>query len=335
MPERPGCGVLVVGARERIVACTAVAAALLHTTTARLKKASLKTLPAPLPELIRAAAKSGKAAADQAMEIESPRGGVTALRASLVPLKARGAAQVVVVLSRLTAPPPFEQHLRRLDRLASLGTLSASMAHEIKNGMVAVKTFVELLAEKRQEAELTGVVRRELERINTILTQMLRLAAPKAAAFTTLRAHELLDRSLRLLQHQLGAKMISLQKHYQAQPDAVRGDDAQLLQAFMNLLLNAIEAMDANGVLTVTTELSDDGKGARVLKIHVQDTGAGIPPENLSLVFEPFFTTKKDGTGLGLAISQRIALEHQGTIEVRSEIAKGSTFTLSLPAEAP
>ena len=331
---RPGCGVLVVNARERIIICTSEAAAHLHARASRLKNASLKSLPAPLPELIRTAAKSGQAVTNREIEVRTSRG-ATMLRASIVPVKSRAAAHVIVALDRVISAPDFEQHLRRLDRLASLGALSASMAHEMKNGMVAIKTFVDLLAQKNPEAELTGVVGRELARINNILTQMLRLASPKAAAFATLHAHELLDHSLRLLQHQISAKNISLGKNYQGQQDTVRGDDAQLQQALMNLLLNAIEAMDANGVLTVGTELAHDAKGARVLKIHIQDTGLGIARENLARLFEPFFTTKVNGTGLGLAITRRIVLEHQGSIEVQSEIAKGSTFTLSLPALEP
>ncbi len=331
---RPGGGVLVINARERIVVCTGEAAAHLRARASRLKHASLKSLPAPLPELIRAAARSGEAVTNREMEIKTSRGAAT-LRASVVPVKSRTAAHVVVVLDRPVSGPDFEQNLRRLDRLASLGALSASMAHEMKNGMVAIKTFVDLLAQKNQEAELAGLAGRELERINTILTQMLRLASPKAAAFTTLHAHELLDHSLRLLQHQISTKTISLRKNYQGQPDTVRGDGAQLQQAFMNLLLNAIEAMEPNGVLTVGTELAGAAKGARVLKIHIQDTGLGIARENLARLFEPFFTTKVNGTGLGLAISRRIALEHQGSIEVQSEIAQGSIFTLTLPAVEP
>jgi signal transduction histidine kinase len=100
-----------------------------------------------------------------------------------------------------------------------------------------------------------------------------------------------------------------------------------LQQVFMNLLLNSIEAMDTNGVLTVSTEIT----GGKQMHIQIQDTGVGIAPENQARLFEPFFTTKINGTGLGLAISKRIALEHQGVIAVRSETAKGSTFTLSLP----
>jgi signal transduction histidine kinase len=328
--EGPACGIIVVGARERIVVCTGEAAAYLRARAARLKNASINLLPAPLPELIRAAAKSGKAVTSREIEIKARRGGPATLRAGILPVKSRALSQVIVVLHPASAPL-VELNMRRLDRLASLGMLAASMAHEIKNGMVAIKTFVDLLALKNQEAELTDIVGRELQRINVIVTQMLRLAAPKATTFTTVHIHDLLDHSLRLLQHQIGAKMISLHKNYQAAPDTVRGDDAQLQQMFMNLLLNAIEAMGANGGLTVNTEIAADGQ-QRLLKIHIQDTGVGVAPENLGRLFEPFFTTKKNGTGLGLAISKRIALEHQGEIHLQSAVNQGSTFTLSLPA---
>jgi signal transduction histidine kinase len=223
------------------------------------------------------------------------------------------------------------EKLQRLDQLANLGMLSAGMAHEIKNGMVAIKTFVDLLLEKNQDAELGEVVRHELERINAIATQMLQMAAPGLANFKTVHIHEVLDHSLRLLQPQVGGKLIAVKKNYRAESDAVRGDDAQLQQTFMNLFLNALEAMGPNGTLTIGTEIASGENGARSLKIKIQDTGAGIQAENLPKLFEPFFTTKKNGTGLGLAICQRIAVEHHGAIEVRSETGKGSTFSISLP----
>jgi signal transduction histidine kinase len=223
------------------------------------------------------------------------------------------------------------EKMQRLDRLANLGMLSAGMAHEIKNGMVAIKTFVDLLLEKNQNAELGEVVRHELERINAIVTQMLRIATPGHTAFKTVRVHEVLDHSLRLLQPQVSGKLIAVKKNYRAESDAVRGDDAQLQQTFMNLFLNALEAMGTNGTLTISTEIDTGAKGARSLKIKIQDTGMGIAPENLAHLFEPFFTTKKNGTGLGLAICQRIAMEHHGAIEVQSETNKGSTLSVSLP----
>ena len=324
-------GVLVVGAGERIVACTGEAAAHLHLEAAQLKNASINSLPVPLPEWIRAAAKSGDGVTNQEIEINTLRAETATLHASILPVQMGDSAHVVVVLNNLTSAPVFELNMRRLDRLASLGTLSASMAHEIKNGMVAVKTFVDLLAQKNQEAELTDVVQRELKRINAIVSQMLRFAASKSASHAPVRVHDLLEHSLRLFQHQISAKMILLRKDFRAQSDTVRGDEPQLQQVFMNLMLNAIEALGPGGVLMVATEIGDDAKGARHLKIYIQDNGVGISPENLSRIFEPFFTTKKDGTGLGLAIVKRIAQEHNGKIAVQSEIAKGSTFTLSLP----
>jgi len=103
----------------------------------------------------------------------------------------------------------------------------------------------------------------------------------------------------------------------------------------MNLLLNAIEAVGVNGTLTVSTEIAGEKPRERRMRIHIQDTGMGIAPENLSRLFEPFFTTKKNGTGLGLAICQRIVREHGGDITAQSEVKKGATFSISLPALSP
>jgi signal transduction histidine kinase len=170
-----------------------------------------------------------------------------------------------------------------------------------------------------------------LKRIDGLATQMLRLASPRQAAFATVQVHPLLDHSLRLVQHQISGKLISLRRDYKAETDAVCGDDAQLQQAFMNLLFNAIEAMGANGILTVGTKIVFSENDGRKLLVQIQDSGTGIAPENLGRLFEPFFTTKKNGTGLGLAITRRVALEHRGSVEVQSETGKGSTFSISLP----
>ena len=230
--------------------------------------------------------------------------------------------------------PATAEKIRRLDRLANLGMLSASMAHEIKNGLVAIKTFVDLLLEKNPDSELGEVVRHELDRVNAIVTQILRIASPGPASFKAVRSHELLEHSLRLLQPQASVKLIKLQKNYRAKPDTVHGDDAQLQQVLMNLLLNALDAMGPNGTLTVGTDIGKAEDGASVVKIQIQDTGTGIAPENASRLFEPFFTTKKNGTGLGLAICQRIIQEHRGIILAESEAGRGSTFSVHLPVNA-
>ena len=225
----------------------------------------------------------------------------------------------------------LQDNLRRLDRLANLGLVAASAAHEIKNGLVAINTYVEVLVEQGKDREMAEVVRRELKRIDLLVTQMLRYAQPKPAAQTDVPVHSLLDHVLRLLEHQMSGRMITLKREYRAQPDVVRGDESQLQQAFMNLLLNGVEAISSNGELSVITEIAPDTADGRRLKIHFCDTGIGIKPEDLPRLFETFFTTKKHGTGLGLAISRRVAEEHGGRIEVQSEPGRGSTFTFSLP----
>ncbi|HVU27737.1 MAG TPA: ATP-binding protein [Verrucomicrobiae bacterium] len=230
----------------------------------------------------------------------------------------------------LHSTPGSEEKIQRLDRLARIGLLSASMAHEIKNSLAVVKVYADLLAQKNPNAELTNVVTHELQRINEMVTQILRFAAPKRTVFAPVKIHGLLDQSLRLLQHQISAKLIALERDYQAAQETIHGDEAQLQQVLMNLLLNAIEAMSANGTLTVATKNIEES-GTRKLQIQIRDTGVGIAPENLPRLFEPFFTTKRNGTGLGLLISQRIVREHGGTIEAHSETGKGSTFSLIFP----
>jgi len=227
----------------------------------------------------------------------------------------------------------LQANLCRLDRLANLGLVSASLAHEIKNGLVAVKIYVEMQIEKGGQTEMADMVRRELQRIDGLATQMLRLSAPKSGTLAKVRVHAVLDHSLRLLEHQLDGRLIRLQRDYRAAPDTVRGDESQLQQAFMNLVLNAVEAIGSNGKLTVRTEIFADAAGRPGLKIFFEDTGPGITAEHLTRLFEPFFTTKQNGTGLGLAISRRVAEDHQGTIEVVSEAGRGSTFIVSLAAE--
>ncbi len=226
----------------------------------------------------------------------------------------------------------LQENLRRLDRLANLGLVSASVAHEIKNGLVSINVFIELLLQKGDDPEMTTVVRRELKRIDSLVTQMLRFAAPKPRAFADTRVHQVLDHSLRLLEHQMSGAMITLERRFQAENDLLRADESQLQQAFMNLLLNAVEAVGNNGTLTIATGMARGVDGTQRLNVSIRDTGLGITPENLAHLYEPFFTTKKNGTGLGLSITRRIVEEHRGTIEVQSEPGRGSTFIISLLA---
>ena len=238
----------------------------------------------------------------------------------------------VVVLHDLTPVHKLEHNIHRLDRLANIGTLSASLAHEIKNALVAVRTFVDILLEKNQDAELAEVVSREMKRINSLISQMLRVAHPARQVFGTVRVHELLEQCLRLMRHPVQEKLIKVTRHFEAQTDVITGNEFQLEQAFMNLLLNALEAMGPNGELHISTRvLTAESSDPARLHICFRDTGIGIPPENMGRLFDTFFTTKKNGTGLGLSITRRIIEEHHGEVTVESEINRGTIFCVTLP----
>ncbi len=244
---------------------------------------------------------------------------------------------LLLVLQEVFVSDSAEENLRRQDRLAGLGTLSATMAHEIKNALVAGKTFLDLLLEKHEDNELTEIVRKEMDRIDSIVTQILRYSAHSRQSFVETSVHEVLEDSLRLVTPKLDGQTIRLEKSFTASPDLIHGSSYQLQQAFVNLFLNAVDAMPSNGQLKITTALIEktpptaDENNGRV-QVTVADTGTGITPENLARLFQPFFTTKRTGTGLGLATTQRIFHEHGGTISVQSRIGRGTQFTIDLPA---
>lgn len=335
-------GVIVVDARGMVTALSEEARQMLGLGVPSNDGVPIEALPAPLQGFIREGLSSGARVAGRQIDLADEKRGVITLRVGAVPLQA-GAERpgLVVVVNDVTATKRIEQNLWHYDRLADVGALSASTAHEIKNALVAGKTFVDLLLEKHEDAELVDVVRREMGRIDAIVTRTLRFVGPTPPNFVEVSLHEVVEHSLQLVQPQLTGKSIALEQSFRATPDWVRGDDRQLQQAFVNLFLNAMEAMEPNGTLTVATEAvrpgpgqarrTDPGAQAQV-GVTIRDTGAGIAPEHLARLFQPFFTTKPTGTGLGLAITRHIIEEHHGQISVRSEVNRGTTFQVLLPA---
>jgi two-component system sensor histidine kinase HydH len=161
---------------------------------------------------------------------------------------------------------------------------------------------------------------------------MLKFAAPAQAALGPVSLHEVLEHSLRLAQRQMQTQGLTLHRSFQAAPDLVEGNEFELQQALVNLLLNAVEATPPGGSITVGTErVLNDSAPAR-LRVVIRDTGTGIAPENLGRLFQTFFTTKPNGTGLGLAVTQRIIRGHRGSISAESEPGKGTSFSILLPA---
>ncbi len=241
---------------------------------------------------------------------------------------------VIVAVYDLTSVQEVSSNLTQLVGLASIGTNAAELAHEIKNAMVAINTFVDLLVSKHQNDELAPIVSREIHRIDHIVAQMLRVSKPMPAELRPVRIHDLLDHALTMAQHRLSAAGIELVRRFDADPDAIRGEAGQLEQAFLNLIYNAVDAMGRHGTLTVSTQLISALERAPIVRLSFGDTGVGIGPEEMEQLFVPFRTTKPNGNGLGLVVTQRIVVNHGGTIQVTSRPGGGTTFTLELPSAA-
>ena len=330
-------GVILVDGKQKVASLNDRAQELLALKTRGTKSPAWTALPAELRAMVREARVTGRSPADRQLELRAGRRGPVRLRVSAVPVRAgRKNSGVLLVLNDLTPVRQMKRHLQQLDRLASIGTLAAGMAHEIKNALVAGKTFVDLLLEKHQDAELVEVVRREMARIDALVSQMRKFAGPAPPSFSRVRLHEVVEHSLRLLWPQLEGKKVSVNRSLLAAPDTLHGDESQLQQACVNLFLNALDALAPNGTLAIATENSPPGAtvGGAQLRLTIKDDGVGIAPENLARLFEPFFTTKPSGTGLGLLITRQIIQEHRGAISVQSEPGKGTAFHILLPASA-
>lgn len=226
--------------------------------------------------------------------------------------------------------------LQRLQSLANLGRLSASTVHELKNAMVGVRTFVHLLIERHPDDDLATLANRELERIETIVSHTLRYAAAGMSAPASVNVNQALQFALRLVHPKLHGKAILVQTYLDAHLHEVHAVEGKLHQIFVNLFLNAIEAMSQQGTLTVQTENSPASSTAPAsVRILVKDDGKGLPASDGDRIFEPFFTTKPDGTGLGLAITWDIVEEFGGSIRTLGHGGRGATFEILLPTRSP
>lgn len=230
----------------------------------------------------------------------------------------------------------MQAHLVQSEKLASLGKLAAGIAHEINNPLGGILIYSHLLLEDTDETNprydnLKKIVK-ETTRCKDIVKGLLQFARPKDPEMILTDINELLENSLSMMERQVLFQNINLKKNYSPDLPRIVADSAQLQQVFINIIINAAEAMDGDGTLSIRTFLGEDGKS---IQIEFTDTGHGIKEEDKKRLFEPFFSTKEvgKGTGLGLAISYSIIQKHEGEIKVSSQEGKGSTFTVIIPVK--
>jgi signal transduction histidine kinase len=232
--------------------------------------------------------------------------------------------------------------LRRADRLSSLGLLTAGLAHEIRNPLVAIRTFTQLLPERYNDAEFRegfqGLALKEVDRICGLINDLLSFARPSRPNVAEENMNDVVDGITRILETEAKEKGVEIIRDFSLNLPKVWIDREQMKQVFMNLILNAIQAMREGGSIFISTRLisrDESGQSGQFVQVEVRDTGVGIPAENLDHIFDPFFTSKDEGSGLGLSISHQIVQEHGGYVTVESKVGVGTTFFINLPTGKP
>ena len=247
-----------------------------------------------------------------------------------------------LIFQDITRFKEMEEQMKRLDKMAAINQLAAGMAHEIRNPLTSLSGSIQMLKSEltlqSHQERLMDIILRESERLNALITDFLLFAQPPRTDRTVSNLKNILEETVELLVHSPSYhEEIRIRYPHPLEDIRVLVDPDQMKQVFWNLILNAVQAMGETGELTVVLERGTDGlsyqKPKEVVTISISDSGRGIAPHEKEKIFEPFYTTKDRGTGLGLSIVHRIIETHSGLIKVESEVGKGSTFTLLLPAQ--
>lgn len=237
----------------------------------------------------------------------------------------------VVVFRDLTANHRLEQQVKRADRLAALGELMAGVAHEVRNPLTSIKGFVQYLADSDSEEErreYTPIIIKEVDRVNRIIEELLYFARPNPASITAVDVNNLLEQTLVLVKNKTVRNLVEFDLELAADLPLVEMDAEQFKQVFLNLVINAIQAMQRQGIITIRTAWN---KEVSRVCISFADTGVGIAEQDAVKIFDPFYTTKETGTGLGLPVVHRIVTAHRGQIKVDSVVGQGTTITVNIP----
>ena len=235
----------------------------------------------------------------------------------------------VVLIKDITRLRELEVQQERNQRLISMGEMAAKIVHEIRNPLCSIELFASMLEKELMDTphrDLAQGISTGIGNLNTILSNMLFFARPRRPSLKTVELEGTINESLNMLAPLLQSRKINI-RHSTA-PCAIKGDAELLKQVFMNIIMNAVQAMPDGGDISLSMNCRDN-----VVAVDIMDSGEGIASENVEKIFDPFFTTKDSGTGLGLAITSKIMQAHNGAITVRSEAGKGSTFSLVFPCE--
>lgn len=296
-----------------------------------------------LVEMVAKTIRTGISIADHENVVVRNIGKVTPVAATCYPLMLANGENIgaILTLKDITYIRELEATIRQADRLSTMGTLAAGLAHEVKNPLGGIKGAAQLLERELTEGsdllEYTRVMIRETERIDHIIRELLELASPRGMKLTPVNLHKVLSDILLLQKQAVAERDISFVTHFDPSIPDIMADGEMLTRLFLNLICNAIDALAESGRLTVTSRVLSDYRMAknerqsRMVAVEVCDDGPGIHPDDLENIWTPFFSSKSTGTGLGLTICHKIVAEHRGMIKVESDPGHGTKFTVLLP----
>ena len=328
--------VIVASADEKILVFNEASERLFGIEADRAVGASLVLLPHGIASCIRASIGSGRVLPSRHVEMERD-GRMIPVACSTSPLEGEGDGPryAVAVISDLTLIQELDREREETERLALIRVISAGMAHEIRNPLVAIRTFAELAPRRLDDPEFRSnfltVAQQEITRIDSLVGDLLTLSKPADAVVEAIDVERICREVIRATSGMAEAREITLQLEVGKIERCPTGDSTRLHQALLNLISNAIEAEPRQGVVSLTAVQAKDEAGVPVIRIHVHNPGSFIPPEQTEEIFRPFVSKKAQGTGLGLAICQTIIEEHQGCIDVESTAEGGTEFTVELP----
>ena len=257
---------------------------------------------------------------------------------AIAPLVSRNFEVVgrIIIVDDITERMELEAQLAQADKLSSIGLLAAGVAHEVNTPLAVISSYTQMLAKQvrgdLKMAPLLDKITQQTFRASEIVNGLLNFSRTGAAEFTALDLNHIIEETLKLLEHQFRASQVQLQLSLEDNLPPILGNSGKLQQVFLNLFLNAKDAMAAGGTLRVATQANGH------VEVDISDTGSGIALEHMQRIYDPFFTTKstvgegqRRGTGLGLAVSYGIIQEHAGKIQVESQVGSGTTFHLEFP----
>lgn len=334
--ENMPIGLLAADAGGTVTACNRTAEEILHLKAGEVigKRAS-DVIPEGCGSLLQMQGEKERPI-EQEITCTLPEGSTISLEAVAASLYEQEGVFIgdIVIFRDMTEIKRLKDEVARSQRLASLGGLAAGVAHEIRNPLSSIKGFASYFREKFADVppdrEAAEVMIREVDRMNRVITQLIEFARPLKMNINSVSVPVVIRHALSLIEKQAVKKGIIIQTEIPAGKWEIPIDADRMTQVFLNLYLNAIAAMEEGGELRVSLS----GQDEQMLRISVSDTGIGIPAKDLPRVFDPYFTTRSAGTGLGLAICHKIVEAHKGEIFLESEVGKGTTVVVILPAAA-